>query len=103
MALGSFTPIPKQELVLPGPAAYYAFEDQIVGMVKQGKLTEHGARIAKVQARILTGGSKASYGTPISEESILELERDGFVELCAEKRTQERMAFMLKNGKPLLN
>jgi 3-hydroxyacyl-CoA dehydrogenase len=101
--LDGFEPIPKEPLWLPGPAAYYAFEDQILALVRQRKLTEHGAKIAKIQARILTGGSKASYAAPVSEEDILELEREGFIELCAEKATQERIAHMLKTGKPLLN
>jgi 3-hydroxyacyl-CoA dehydrogenase len=101
--LDNFAPIAKEDLLLPGPAAYYAFEDQVDQLVRQGKLTRHGARIARVQARILTGGPKASYASPVSPETILELEREGFVELCAEKATQERMAYMLKNGKPLLN
>jgi len=100
--LADWKPIPKEDLLLPGTGAYYAFEDQIDGMVRQGKIAKHGAKIARVQARILTGGPKASYGKPVSGEYILELEREGFVELCAEKATQERMAFMLKNGKPLL-
>jgi 3-hydroxyacyl-CoA dehydrogenase len=101
--LDGFKPLPKEDLLLPGPGAYYAFEDQIDALVRQKKLTAHGAKIAKVQARILTGGSKASYAAPVTEEQLLELERDGFVELCGEKASQERMAFMLKNGKPLLN
>ncbi len=103
MRLASFEPIPKTDLLLPGPGAYYAFDDQIEGLIRQGKLTKHGARIARVQARILTGGDKASYAAPVSEEYVLELEREGFVELCGEKATQERMAHMLKTGKPLLN
>ncbi len=101
--LAAFEPIPKPDLLLPGPAAYYAFEDQVLSMVRQQKLSPHGARIAKVQARILTGGARASYAAPVPPEHILELEREGFVELCATKETQARIGHMLKTGKPLLN
>jgi 3-hydroxyacyl-CoA dehydrogenase len=78
-------------------------EDSIESFVRQGKITPYSGRIAKVQARILTGGPTASPAAPVSEETILGLEREGFVELCADKLTQDRIAFMLKKGKPLIN
>ena len=46
--LSGFKPLPKEDLLLPGPGAYYAFEDQIESLIRQRKLTPHGARIAKV-------------------------------------------------------
>ena len=39
----------------------------------------------------------------VSEQYVLDLEREAFVSLCGEKKTQERMAFTLKTGKPLRN
>jgi 3-hydroxyacyl-CoA dehydrogenase len=42
-------------------------------------------------------------GTPVSEEYILDLEREAFLSLCGEPKTQERIAFTLKTGKPLQN
>ncbi|MGC4121911.1 MAG: 3-hydroxyacyl-CoA dehydrogenase NAD-binding domain-containing protein [Myxococcales bacterium] len=95
--------IEQQALTLPGPNGYLVMEDSIESFVRQGKITPYSARIAKVQARILTGGPTASPAHPVSEETLLGLEREGFVELCAEKPTQERIAFMLKKGKPLIN
>ena len=78
-------------------------EDTIDGMLRSGKITPHSAKIAGMQARILTGGPNASPVVSTSEATILELEREAFVELAAEPLTQARMAFMLKKGKPLFN
>ncbi|MBI2838883.1 MAG: 3-hydroxyacyl-CoA dehydrogenase/enoyl-CoA hydratase family protein [Acidobacteria bacterium] len=101
--LQDFQAIPQRELLLPGKGAYYVVDDQINGMLKAKKLTEHSARIARHQAHILTGGDRANPATPVDEGYILELEREAFVALCGTVETQERVAFMLKNGKPLIN
>ncbi|MHC4831933.1 MAG: 3-hydroxyacyl-CoA dehydrogenase/enoyl-CoA hydratase family protein, partial [Planctomycetota bacterium] len=100
--LDGFEPIPETPVSLAGRSGYLVMEDTINGMLRGGKITEHAAAIAKVQARILTGDD-ASPVVPVSEARILELERDGFVELVKTAKTQERMAYMLKKGKPLFN
>ena len=53
-------------------------------------------------AYVLCGG-KITPGTPVSEQYLLDLEREAFLSLCGEKKTQERIAFTLKTGKPLRN
>jgi 3-hydroxyacyl-CoA dehydrogenase len=53
-------------------------------------------------ATILCGGN-VDEGTAVDEDWILSLEHSHFMELCATSKTQERLAFMLKNGKPLRN
>ncbi|RME74259.1 MAG: 3-hydroxyacyl-CoA dehydrogenase/enoyl-CoA hydratase family protein [Planctomycetota bacterium] len=90
-------------LPLPGEEGYLVLEDAIENMRKAGKITEHSARIARVQARILTGGPDADILRPTPPETVLELEREGFVELCATPESQQRMEHMLKKGKPLIN
>jgi 3-hydroxyacyl-CoA dehydrogenase len=87
----------------PGAGGRLVIEQNLEEMLAKGKLSEHSARIARIQARILTGGDAASPGNPIDPDAILELEREGFVELCAHPMTQERMGHMLKTGKPLIN
>ena len=94
---------PQRQLYLPGPGAYWVIEDTVANMVKAGKLPPHGAVIAKKQAYVLSGGSKASPVSPITEEEFLTLEREAFVSLCGEPKSQERIAYMLKNKKPLMN
>jgi 3-hydroxyacyl-CoA dehydrogenase len=53
-------------------------------------------------ARVLSGGNVTS-GTPMSEQYLLDLEREGFLSLCGEAKTLERIGFTLKTGKPLRN
>jgi 3-hydroxyacyl-CoA dehydrogenase len=66
-------------------------------------ISEHDGLIGKHLAHILTGGSKAKLTQPLTEEDILELEREAFVELCKSEKTQARIQHMLKTGKPLRN
>jgi 3-hydroxyacyl-CoA dehydrogenase len=101
--LDGFTPIEKRPLPLPGIGGRLALEANIEDMRKAGKISDHSARIANVQARVLTGGDLAAPGRPVTPEELLELERDAFCELCAEPKTQERMAHMLQKKKPLIN
>ena len=58
-------------------------------------------RLTKI-AEVLCGGNVTS-GTPVSEQYILDLEREGFKSLCGERKTQERIQFTLKTGKTLRN
>ena len=51
---------------------------------------------------ILSGGDCAE-GSYVSEQHLLDLEREAFLSLCGEAKTQDRIMFMLKNGKPLRN
>jgi 3-hydroxyacyl-CoA dehydrogenase len=67
-----------------------------------GYATDYDAHVARKLANILAGGSLSS-AQWVSEQYVLDLEREAFVSLCGEKRTQERIAHMLKTGKPLRN
>jgi 3-hydroxyacyl-CoA dehydrogenase len=64
--------------------------------------SEHDAKVATQIARILCGGAVAQ-GTLLTEQAFLDLEREAFLSLCGERKTQERIAFTLKTGKPLRN
>jgi 3-hydroxyacyl-CoA dehydrogenase len=67
-----------------------------------GYATDHDAVVARKLADILAGGA-LSAPQAVSEQYILDLEREAFVSLCGEKKTQERIAHTLKTGKPLRN
>jgi 3-hydroxyacyl-CoA dehydrogenase len=101
--IAGHTAKPLRELYLPGNSGYLVIDAQVDDLVVAGKLTPHGALIARKQAYVLTGGDKASPVEPVSEEYILELEREAFVSLCGEEKSQDRIAYMLKNKKPLFN
>jgi 3-hydroxyacyl-CoA dehydrogenase len=67
-----------------------------------GYASEHDGVVGKKLANILAGGA-LSAPQMVSEQYILDLEREAFVSLLGEKKTQERIAFTLKTGKPLRN
>ncbi len=71
-------------------------------MVRGGYASDYDAHVARQLANILAGGS-LSAPQFVSEQYVLDLEREAFVSLCGEKKTQERIAHTLKTGKPLRN
>jgi 3-hydroxyacyl-CoA dehydrogenase len=74
-----------------------------IHMLVRGEFaTEHDAVVARKVAYVLAGGSITAPQT-VSEQYILDLEREAFVSLCGERKTQERIAHTLKTGKPLRN
>ena len=71
-------------------------------MMRGGYASEYDAHVGRKLANILAGGPLTSPQV-VSEQYILDLEREAFVSLCGEKKTQERIAHTLKTGKPLRN
>jgi 3-hydroxyacyl-CoA dehydrogenase len=71
-------------------------------MVRGGYASDYDAHVARKLANILAGGA-LSAPQLVSEQYLLDLEREAFVSLCGEKKTQERIAHTLKTGKPLRN
>jgi len=71
-------------------------------MQQAGFISEHDAIIGEKLAYILSGGRGP--GEPVvSEQHLLDLEREAFLSLCGMPKTQERIQYMLSNGKPLRN
>ncbi|MGB8259295.1 MAG: 3-hydroxyacyl-CoA dehydrogenase, partial [Terracidiphilus sp.] len=74
-----------------------------VHLLREGEfISDHDVKVANHVAHILAGGNVTA-GTPLTEEYLLDLEREAFVSLCGEKKTAERIGFTLKTGKPLRN
>ena len=88
---------------LPGSAGRIAIDVQAKGLVKAGKISEHDAFIGSKLAYVLTGGKKGGPFTAVDEEYLLDIEREAFLSLCGESKTQDRIKFMLTKGKPLRN
>jgi 3-hydroxyacyl-CoA dehydrogenase len=65
-------------------------------------ISDHDQKVANHVANILCGGAIPA-GTVVGEQYFLDLERQAFLSLCGERKTQERIAFTLKTGKPLRN
>jgi 3-hydroxyacyl-CoA dehydrogenase len=85
-----------------GTAALATLETGIFLMGEAGYASEHDQKVARWAAYILAGG-RVTAGTPVSEQYLLDLEREAFLSLAGERKTQERIAFTLKTGKPLRN
>ena len=69
----------------------------------RGRFAELAAVVGSELAHVLTGGSRGGGKEPIDEQYLLDLEREVFVSLAGEEKSQARMAHMLKTGKPLRN
>jgi 3-hydroxyacyl-CoA dehydrogenase len=65
-------------------------------------ITEYEAEMGTIIAQVMCGGD-VNPGTLITEEYLLQLERENFLKLCGNKKTAERIQHMLKTGKPLRN
>jgi len=95
-------PVPRTDIPAPGESLLAALK-MGVHLMRQGEfITEYEVKLAGKIAEVLCGGN-VTPGTPVSEQYILDLEREGFKSLCGEKKTQERIQFTLKTGKTLRN
>lgn len=93
---------PRTDIPALGEGALAALKLGVHMMVRGGFATEYEGHIARKIAKILTGGD-LSHKTLVSEQHFLDLEREAFLSLCGERKTQERIQSMLKTGKPLRN
>jgi len=91
----------RMDIPVVGSKGVRAFQTQIDKMCDVIAITEHDAVIALQVATILCGGDQPA--GVASEQHFLDLEREAFLSLLATKKTQERIAFLLKNNKPLRN
>jgi 3-hydroxyacyl-CoA dehydrogenase len=95
-------PKPLNDIQLPGPSGRLVLESAIKDLQMTGKISEHDALIGKKLAFVLTGGNILP-SQKASEQQLLDLEREAFLSLCGEEKTQARMENLLTKGKPLRN
>jgi len=95
-------PMPRMNLPAPGENILAALKMGVYLMRQGDFISDHELKIGNHIANVLCGGN-VTPGTPVSEQYILDLEREGFKSLCGEKKTQERIQFTLKTGKTLRN
>jgi 3-hydroxyacyl-CoA dehydrogenase len=93
---------PLTDLKAPGRSIAASIKTQLWNMRQGGFISEYDQYLASAVADVITGGDVPA-GTLITEEYLLELEREAFVRLCGQKKTLERIQHMLKKGKPLRN
>ena len=98
---GYHPPMPKS-FALPGKEGLATLEMMLHNMKLTHWISSHDEKIATHLGRILTGGD-TTINDPVSEQTILDLEREAFLSLCGEPKTQDRIKYMLVNNKPLRN
>jgi 3-hydroxyacyl-CoA dehydrogenase len=95
-------PVMRTDIPAPGENVLAALK-MGVHLMRQGEfISDHEQKLGTKIAEVLCGGN-VTPGTPVSEQYLLDLEREAFKSLCGEKKTQERIQFTLKTGKTLRN
>lgn len=99
---GYVAPVPRTDIKVLGRSALGALLAGINGMQKGNYATDHDALVAKKLAYVMCGGD-LSEPTLVSEQYLLDLERQNFLSLCGERKTLERLQSVIKTGKPVRN
>ncbi len=99
---GYVQPVQRNDIKVLGRSALGALLAGINGMVKAYYATEHDALVARKLAYVMCGGD-LSEPTLVSEQYLLDLERQAFLSLCGERKTLERLQSVIKSGRPVGN
>jgi 3-hydroxyacyl-CoA dehydrogenase len=99
---GYTTPVQRKDIKVLGQSALGALYAGINGMWRANYATDHDALVARKLAYVMCGGD-LSEPTFVSEQYLLDLEREAFLSLCGEKKSLERIQSVLKTGRPVRN
>jgi 3-hydroxyacyl-CoA dehydrogenase len=102
LARAGFRPPPPRRIRVIGEAGAATLRSALHSLAGVHQISEHDAKIGAHLARILSGGNVPA-GSFVSEQAILDLEREAFLSLCGEQKTRDRIQQMLTSGKPLRN
>jgi 3-hydroxyacyl-CoA dehydrogenase len=95
-------PRPKKNIKVMGERGYALLQMGLFYMREGGYISQYDEHVAKKLAYIMSGGNLPD-GTEVTEQYLLDLEREAFMSLCGEPKTQERIEYTLKTGRPLRN
>jgi 3-hydroxyacyl-CoA dehydrogenase len=93
---------PVENIPAPGRGIAASIKSQLWNMMMGKFITEYELEMGTLIGQIICGGDVTA-GTLITEDYLLQLEREGFLKLCGNKKTVERIQHMLKKGKALRN
>jgi 3-hydroxyacyl-CoA dehydrogenase len=93
---------PRTDVKVGGESAFALLKLGAWTMRQGGYISDYDVVVAEKLATVISGGRLTGEQT-VSEQYLLDLEREAFLSLCGNPKTQERMQFMLKTGKPLRN
>jgi 3-hydroxyacyl-CoA dehydrogenase len=99
---GYTMPVQRNDIKVLGRSALGALYAGINGMWRANYATDHDVTVAKKLAYVMCGGD-LSEAQLVTEQYLLDLEREAFLSLCGEKKTLERIQSVLKSGKPVRN
>jgi len=99
---GYSMPNPNRKIRVLGKSGIALVLAGVNGMLMGNYITEHDAKIARKVANVMCGGD-LSYPTEVTEQYLLDLEREAFLSLCGERKTLERIQAILQGQKPLRN
>jgi 3-hydroxyacyl-CoA dehydrogenase len=102
LAMMGYEPPRPKKFKVTGRSGYAALQIAIKNFQWAKRITDHEALMAQKLARVLTGGDVPP-GTELTEQQMLDLEREEFLSLCGTQKTQERIQHMLATGRPLRN
>ncbi|MCX5850317.1 MAG: 3-hydroxyacyl-CoA dehydrogenase, partial [Deltaproteobacteria bacterium] len=103
LGLSKFYKPPKPALIPVMGENFRGMVDSILMNMYYGKyVSEYDLFVSRKIAHVLSGGDCAE-GTYVTEQEILDLEREAFMSLCGQQKTQDRISAMLSSGKPLRN
>jgi 3-hydroxyacyl-CoA dehydrogenase len=102
MVAGWSPGMPRQDIAVDGDAGYATLKMGMKIAIEGGYFTEYDGVVGEKLAYVLSGG-RLTGTQKVSEQYLLDLEREAFLSLCGNVKTQERMQYMLKNGKALRN
>jgi 3-hydroxyacyl-CoA dehydrogenase len=102
LARAGYRPPPPRRIRVIGEAGAATISGSMKNLVGAHQISEHDAKIAMQLARVMSGGNVPA-GALVSEQTILDLEREAFLSLCGEPKTRERIQHMLTTSKPLRN
>jgi 3-hydroxyacyl-CoA dehydrogenase len=95
-------PAPRAAIPVGGEGVLAALKLGVHLAWRAGRIGDHDAVVGRTLAKVLAGGS-LPHQTTVSEQYLLDLEREAFLKLCGEPKTLERIQYTLKTGKPLRN
>src|SRR5436190_7024952 len=99
---GYVQPVERTDILVLGESAQAAMKLALHMMKRGGFISDHDELIGTKLGNVMSGGDM-NHKAFVSEQYLIDLEREAFVSLCGERKTQERIAAMLKTGKPLRN
>lgn len=95
-------PTPREDILVAGAGGKMAMYSALDGFHLQGLISDHDRLIGQKLAHVLAGGDLPTQGY-VSEQNLLDIEREAFISLCGEEKSQARMQHLLMKGKPLRN